>query len=136
VTLFEKLNTEARMAFAQATAQSAGAPERLLSLLAAALVSTPSVATAVLDVDALLHDLGAPSGEIDFGTMPGFTTSRLSGPTLAAYNSLEHDVATAAEESVPPARVLLALAEADANLRAILARNDLPEDVLRELAGM
>jgi hypothetical protein len=135
--LFEKLDFEARLAFAQAgyDARASGATELSLPVLTAAIVSSPSVATAVLDHDALLDDLGARRGPpIDFGTMPGGAfLAPLDQRAKRAFAALEQDTALAAPESIGPARVLLAFAAADAELRAILDRNDLTEEVLRKM---
>ncbi|HKO58731.1 MAG TPA: hypothetical protein VJ276_22890 [Thermoanaerobaculia bacterium] len=118
-------------------ARASGAAMLSLPMVAAAFASAPSVATAVLDHDALLRDLGAqPASEVDFGTMPGgFFGIPLDERAKNAFAALERDVASAAAESVRPSRVLLAFAAVDAELRAILDRNDLTEDVLRALSS-
>lgn len=135
--MIEKFDFEARMALFQAAhnARASGAAQMSLMMLAAAFASAPSVATAVLDHDALLRELGAPpASDVDFGTMPGGMFGvPLDEQTKPVWAALERELASAADESVTPARVLLAFSAADAELRAILDRNDLTEDVLREM---
>jgi hypothetical protein len=133
-----KLDFEARMAFMQAgmNARAFGDPKVSLPMMAAAFASAPSIATAVLDLDALLRDLGArPVSEVDFGTNPGGFVVPLDERAASAFTALELEIASEAEESVRPARVLLALAAADPDLQAILDRNDLTEDVLRAMSS-
>ena len=121
------------MAFAQAGMNARAFGEAVsLATLAAAFVSAPSVATAVLDLDALLDDLGArPISAIDFGTMPGgMFGAPLDERAASAWTAVEREVAAEPDESVRPARVLRIFADADPDLQAILERHDLTRETL------